>query len=82
VPYQCSPPAFGGCGRVHIFKTYHLSLDDTGAVLIEAKLYARIKALLALDGFTAVGEVKAPPPVTIGWAPQPALVKEIIRGSE
>jgi len=66
VPYQCTPPAIGGCGSTHLFKTHHLNLDDTGAVLIGDGLFERIKGRLALDGFRVTGAVAKPPTVTLG----------------
>jgi hypothetical protein len=66
VPYQCTPPAMGGCGSVHLFKTHHLNLDSTGGVLIGDVLFERIRNRLALDGFVMDGHVAKPPPVTLG----------------
>lgn len=68
VPYQCTPPAFGGCGSVHLFKTHHLNLDDTGAVIVSTGVYDRIRARLDLDGFVHTNEVKKPPAIGIGMA--------------
>jgi hypothetical protein len=65
-PYTCTPPEFGGCGSVHLFKTHHLNLDDTGAVIVSTGVYDRIKDRLALDGFTTANEVKKPPALGIG----------------
>lgn len=66
VPYQCTPPEFGGCGSTHIFKTHHLNLDDTGAVIVSQGVYERIKGRLALDGFVTANEVQKPPRLGIG----------------
>lgn len=71
-PYQCTPPEFGGCGGVHLFKTHHLNLDDNGAVILSQGVYDRIKERLALDGFTTVNEVKKPPALGIGMNPRKA----------
>lgn len=68
LPYQCTPPEFGGCGAVHLFKTHHLNLDDTGSVIISTGMFDRIKDRLALDGFTIENEVKKPPRLGIGMA--------------
>jgi hypothetical protein len=68
LPYQCTPPEFGGCGSVHLFKTHHLNLDATGACIVSTGVYERIKDRLALDGFATVNEVKKPPKMGIGMA--------------
>jgi hypothetical protein len=65
-PYTCTPPEFGGCGSVHLFKTHHLNLDDVGAVIVSTGVYDRIKARLAIDGFALTNEVKKPPTLGIG----------------
>ena len=65
-PYQCTPPEFGGCGSVHLFKTHHLNLDDAGAVIVSTGVYDRIKDRLALDGFVTTNEVQKPPKLGIG----------------
>ncbi len=67
-PYQCTPPEFGGCGSVHLFKTHHLNLDDTGAVILSSGMVGRIRERLILDGFVELNEVKKPPAIGIGMA--------------
>lgn len=67
-PYQCSPPEFGGCGVVHVFKTHHLNLDETGSCIISLELYEKIKGLLTANGFSNMSEIKKPPTMTIGLA--------------
>lgn len=67
-PFICPPPANGGCGTVHVFKTHHLDLDATGAVIVNVPLYERLKPRLTADGFANVGLVKKPPPQRIGSA--------------
>lgn len=69
-PYQCTPPEFGGCGVVHMFKTHHLNLDENGSVIIGDVLYQKIKGLLALNGFQETNEVKRPPTLGIGVGSQ------------
>jgi hypothetical protein len=66
-PYTCTPPEFGGCGSVHMFKTHHLNLDDTGAVIVSTGVYDRIKDRLVLDGFVTTNEVKKPPRIGVGF---------------
>lgn len=68
VPYQCTPPEFGGCGSVHLFKTHHLNLDETGACIVSTGVYERIKDRLALDGYTTTNEVQKPPKIGIGMS--------------
>jgi hypothetical protein len=68
VPYQCTPPEFGGCAGVHVFKTHHLNLDDTGTVIVSTGVYDRIRGRLALDGFVVTNEVKKPPRLGIGMS--------------
>jgi hypothetical protein len=65
-PYQCTPPEFGGCGGVHLFKTHHLTLDETGSAILAKDLYQKIKHLLVAEGFTEVNTVRKPPAVGIG----------------
>jgi len=69
VPFQCTAPALGGCGSVHLFKTHHLNLDATGAAIVSEGVYERIRDRLALDGFTLGIEVKQPPPIGVGVNP-------------
>ena len=69
LPYQCTPPEFGGCGSVHLFKTHHLNISDTGAVIVSTGVFDRIKDRLAQDGFTVEGEVAKPPKIGIGMTP-------------
>lgn len=67
-PYTCTPPEFGGCGSVHLFKTHHLNLDGQGAVIVSTGVYDRIKQRLAIDGFVETNEVKKPPAMGIGMS--------------
>jgi hypothetical protein len=69
-PYQCTPPEFGGCGSVHLFKTHHLNLDETGSVIVGDVLYERIKLHCLAAGFVETNIVKKPPTLGIGLAPQ------------
>lgn len=68
-PYQCTPPEFGGCGQTHEFKTHHLNVDDTGAVIIGDELYLRLKNLLEANGFTEQNVVANPPALGVGLGP-------------
>jgi len=68
-PYQCTPPEFGGCGSLHLFKTHHLNLDETGAAIVSTVVFDRIKPILQKDGFSIGVEVKKPPKIGIGMTP-------------
>lgn len=65
-PQQCTPPEFGGCGSTHQFKTHHLNIDEAGAAIVGDVLYAAIKHLLVLNGFSESNVVKKPPTLGIG----------------
>lgn len=72
VPYQCTPPEFGGCGVTHNFKTHHLNVDEMGSVIIGDVLYEKIKLLLVTNGFQESNVVDRPPTLGIGIKdPQP-----------
>lgn len=68
-PYHCTSPEFGGCGSTHLFKTHHLNLDHTGAVILSQGVYDAIRSRLEMDGFTVTNEVKKPPAIGIGMNP-------------
>jgi hypothetical protein len=68
-PYTCTAPQYGGCGTVHLFKTHHLNLDETGSAIINKVLYEKIKHLLVLNGFTETNVVRKPPAQGIGMRP-------------
>jgi hypothetical protein len=69
-PYHCTPPEFGGCGQVHLFKTHHLNLDETGGAIVGDVLFEKIKHLLTAAGFIVTNEVLNPPTLGIGLAPK------------
>lgn len=69
-PLQCSPPEFGGCGQVHIFKTHHLNLDETGSVIIGDVLFEKIRLHLVGAGFEIGNEVQKPPTLGVGLGPR------------
>jgi len=69
-PYQCTPPEFGGCGQVHLFKTHHLNLDETGSVIVGDVLYEKIKGYLFAFGFVETNAVANPPTMGIGLGPR------------
>jgi hypothetical protein len=67
-PYHCTPPDLGGCGSVHLFKTHHLNLDETGSVTIGDVLYQKIRPHLVANDFAEANIVKKPPTMGIGLA--------------
>lgn len=69
-PQHCTPPEFGGCGSVHLFKTHHLNIDETGSVIVGDELYEKIKQHLAAAGFVWANVVDKPPTLGIGLGPQ------------
>jgi len=69
-PYTCTSPEFGGCGSVHTFKTHHLNVDETGAVIVGDMLYQKIKHHLVTAGFAETNVVKKPPTQGIGLGPK------------
>ena len=70
VPYQCTPPEFGGCGQIHTHKTHHLNLDETGSVIIGDVLYQKIRAHLVAFGFVETNVVEKPPTMGVGIGTQ------------
>lgn len=66
MPYQCPEPKRGGCGLVHVYKTTHLRLDDTGTVIVNLPLYEQLKDRLAQSGFRVTGVIERPPAQIIG----------------
>jgi len=69
VPFQCTTPQMGGCGSLHLFKTHHLNIDETGSVIISTGVWERIKSRLILDGFVIANEVQKPPPIILNGKP-------------
>lgn len=58
-PYDCPV-----CFRVHEFKTYHLQLDEVGAVTVSDGVLERLKAIPG-QPFQITNEVANPPDQTI-----------------
>jgi hypothetical protein len=53
-----------------MFKTHHLNLDETGAVIVGDVLYEKIKGQLALHGFLETNVVAKPPTMGVGLGPR------------
>ena len=49
------------CGRVHMWKTYHLNLDETGAVIVSTTIWERMASRLRAAGFRLANVVEQPP---------------------
>lgn len=59
-PFQCPL-----CGRTHLFKTVHLTLDDSGDVIVSKHAFEKdIKDVPGLP-FTIENEVTKPPPMIL-----------------
>lgn len=48
------------CGRIHTFKTYHLNLDETGAVIVSQEIVERLRRI-AGQPFAVANPVPHPP---------------------
>ena len=88
IPFQCTQPLLGGCGQVHIFKTHHFNLDETGSVIVEKVLFEKLKSYLVAFGFTVANDVAKPPPQDLGLHMGPVRLVgsqshiPIVRGEE
>lgn len=58
-PWTCPPPP-EGCASTHQFKTYHLRLDETGAVIVSHEILAYLKRISG-QPFEVSNEVAKPP---------------------
>lgn len=62
-PYRRSwtcPPPPAGCARTHEFKTYHLRLDETGAVIVSTEIVERLRRI-PNQPFAIANQVEHPP---------------------
>lgn len=53
------------CARTHTFKTYHLNLDETGAVIVSETIWERVGPQFSAAGFRVANAVENPPDQTI-----------------
>lgn len=60
------------CARIHTHKTYHLNLDETGAVIVSAEIAARVTSLPG-SPFRVANEVARPPDQVVR-IPRPLIV--------
>ena len=58
-PWTCPPP-LSGCANVHLFKTYHLRLDEAGAAIVSVEIVERLKRIPG-QPFAISNEVPNPP---------------------
>jgi hypothetical protein len=63
-PYTV-PLACDVCGVTHLWKTYHIELDDEGSAIVSPEAWAMIERIPA-HGFSFTNEVRHPPAKTIG----------------
>lgn len=69
-PYPCPR-----CNKTHIFKTYHLNLNEHGDVCISEQIYQMFKDEGVLEELTATREVTpAPTTLTMGFIDQKGAV--------
>jgi hypothetical protein len=68
VPWECPV-----CHQVHLFKTYHLQLDDVASTIVSLEIVERLKQLVDTGGFIIGEEIAKPPAqrVVLGGAVSP-----------
>ncbi len=69
-------PECGACHTVHLCKTLHIDVDDTGAGIVSPEVWEDIKRVPKRGGFTLESGVKDPPTTNI----TPPTVKQNISG--
>lgn len=62
-PWTCPPPP-SGCGSTHLFKTYHLRLDEAGSTIVSKEIAEYLKQIPG-QPFRFTNEVANPPAQTI-----------------
>lgn len=60
------------CGKEHLRKSLHLSLDAGGNVIVSKQVFAQLQKVF-LAGMEVMNEVAAPPPLSIGAVEQPKV---------
>ncbi len=75
-PWPTNRSECGVCHTVHPCKVIHLTLDDTGAVIVSKEIKAKVWRVPTNGGFTVVNPVAHPPAQGI----HPKTVKANIRG--
>lgn len=68
-PYT-KPLLCPACGITHVFKTYHIDLDDVGAAIVSIEVWEKVQQIPA-HGFQIENVVMDPPKQTIGMGIHP-----------
>lgn len=69
VPYACNL-----CNKLHVNKSIHLRIDDSGHVIVAPEVYDKLLTLTPngeMGNLQTVGEVAQPPPLNIGAVVNP-----------
>ena len=77
LPYACPT-----CHLTHVFKTYHVELDDEGSAIVSLEVWSHIQRIPA-HGLQLMNEVVKPPPNVLSFDPNrmvPGSGREIERG--
>jgi hypothetical protein len=63
------------CNQSHVYKTFHLNLDEHGNVCVTTEIYEMFKAEGILEDLTATKEVTpAPTTIHINQTAQPSII--------
>jgi hypothetical protein len=54
------------CGGSHTNKTYHLTVDSTGKVIVSQEIFQRLLSIENLAGFIVDDEIMNPPDQVLG----------------
>lgn len=76
-PYPCPT-----CHLIHVFKTYHVELDDTGTAIVSLEVWFHVQRIPA-HGFQVVNQVDKPPARVLSLDPSrpvPGSGREVERG--
>jgi len=77
-PYV-APVNCGFCGKEHIYKTYHLKLDDNGSAIVSTEIVERMKQIPAMGGFSVANEVLKPPAQRLALAKPAPILQPIVQ---
>lgn len=76
-PYECPT-----CHLIHVFKTYHVELDDEGTAIVSFEVWEKVQRIPA-HGFQIVSTVEKPPLKILSFDPSrpaPSSGREVERG--
>lgn len=65
-PYR-APIACPVCGVMHVFKTYHITLDGEGAAIVSVEVWERMQRTPGGRHFRLLNEVVKPPRQIVGF---------------